>query len=437
MALLRSFGLGSLLALSLPHATATLAKGNGNGTSNAPGLPMVIHTWGGAFTVATDAAYLSLLDTQTSALDAVELGCSTCEANQCDGSVGYGGSPDENCETTLDAMIMDGTTMKSGSVAALRRIKDAISVARAVLEHTTHTMLAGELATDFAIANGFVAENLTTEASAASCEEWKASGCQPNYRINVTPDSGSSCGPYTPLALNSTSSGYASQLQARGASEGHDTISMIALHSSGAMAAGTSTNGASRKVPGRVGDGPITGSGSYVDGDIGGCGATGDGDIMMRFLPCYQAVENLRLGMTPQLAAEDVVSRMVRKYPEVQSGIVVLNSKGEHGGAGSGWTFTYAYRGGTMNETAVVSVPPINEVGDLRRPKQRRNRTHEEQQTSQQSSLSPPLSPPPLVSSFCAAWATSVILVVLEKPEGWAADTGDKSEDRELIVGGW
>lgn len=54
--------------------------------------------WGGPFTAGTDAAYLSLLETQTSALDAVELGCSTCEANQCDGSVGYGGSPDENCE---------------------------------------------------------------------------------------------------------------------------------------------------------------------------------------------------------------------------------------------------------------------------------------------------------------------------------------------------
>lgn len=324
---------------------------------------MVINTWGGPFTAATDAAYLSLLKPETSALDAVELGCSTCEANQCDGSVGFGGSPDENCETTLDAMIMDGTTMKSGAVAALRRIKDAVAVARAVLEHTTHTLLAGDFATDFAVANGFAAQNLTTAASAASCAQWKAAACQPNYRINVAPDPASSCGPYAPLALNSSV-----QLRARGAPEGHDTISMIALHASGAMAAGTSTNGAGRKVPGRVGDGPITGSGSYVDGDVGGCGATGDGDIMMRFLPCYQAVENLRQGMTPQEAAEDAVRRMLRKYPAVQSGIVVVDNKGEHGGAGSGWTFTYAYRGGTMNETVVVSVPPIADaVADLRR----------------------------------------------------------------------
>lgn len=279
MASLRTFSVCSLVAFSLPSTVFAKPKV----TNNSPGLPMVINTWGGPFTIATDAAYKSLLNSQTSALDAVELGCATCEANQCDGSVGFGGSPDERCETTLDAMIMDGTTMKSGSVAAIRRIKDVISVARAVLEHTTHTMLAGDFATEFAISNGFVEQNLTTEDSAKSCEEWKASGCQPNYRINVTPDPGSSCGPYTPLTLDSSAPDYATNLVPRDAPEGHDTISMIALHSSGTMAAGTSTNGAGRKVPGRVGDGPITGSGSYVDGDVGGCGATGDVSVL--YLP--------------------------------------------------------------------------------------------------------------------------------------------------------
>ena len=57
------------------------------------------------------------------ALDAVEQGCSLCEEQQCDGTVGYGGSPDENGETTLDAMIMDGPSHRSGSVAGLRRVK--------------------------------------------------------------------------------------------------------------------------------------------------------------------------------------------------------------------------------------------------------------------------------------------------------------------------
>jgi N4-(beta-N-acetylglucosaminyl)-L-asparaginase len=111
----------------------------------SPGLPLVVNTWGGAFLTGTNAAYDAITKPGASALDAVEAGGAACEANRCDGTVGYGGSPDEHCETTLDAMIMDGATMKSGAVAALRSIKDAISVARRVLEYTTHTLLAGEL----------------------------------------------------------------------------------------------------------------------------------------------------------------------------------------------------------------------------------------------------------------------------------------------------
>lgn len=343
-------------------------------------LPFVINTWGGPFSLATDAAFLALTNKSVSALDAVEIGCSTCERNQCDGSVGYGGSPDENCETTLDAMIMDGTTMKSGAVAGLRRVRDAITAAKLVLEYTDHTMLAGDLATRFAVDfGGLREENLTTEASAARCQDWVAGACQPNYRLgSVTPDPESQCGPYVPIANNEillrdgkesttvdrqTETELKQRLENAGSilpSRSHDTISMVAIHADGTMAAGTSTNGATHKVPGRVGDGPITGSGSYVDGDVGGCGATGDGDIMMRFLPCYQAVESLRRGLTPQAAADDAVTRMLQKYPQISSGIVVVNNKGEHGGAGSGWTFTYSFRGGAMDETEVVTVAPLS-----------------------------------------------------------------------------
>ena len=345
-----------LSLLALPTSTLSL--------NTSPGLPFVINTWSGPFTAATDAAYLALINSATtSALDAVEIGCATCERNQCDGTVGFGGSPDESCETTLDAMIMDGTTMKSGAVAGLRRVKHAIAVARAVLHHTRHSLLVGDLATQFAVENGFAEEDLSTEESRRRCEEWRARNCQANYRMNVEPDPSTSCGPYKPLPLDQPALAQAVTQNPEPAS--HDTISMVAIHSSGAMAAGTSTNGALFKIPGRVGDGPIVGSGSYVDGDVGGCGATGDGDIMMRFLPCYQAVENLRRGMSPTKAAEDAVRRMLRKYPDISSGIVVVNRKGEHGAAASGWTFTYAYRGGEMNATAVVTVPPLAAKDEL------------------------------------------------------------------------
>lgn len=87
------------LASLLPQRVFPIGNNVGN---NSPGLPMVINTWGGPFTAATDAAYLALVEPGggASALDAVERGCATCETNQCDGTVGYGGSPDENCEVS-------------------------------------------------------------------------------------------------------------------------------------------------------------------------------------------------------------------------------------------------------------------------------------------------------------------------------------------------
>ena len=241
-----------------------------------------------------------------------------------------------------------------------------MAVARRVLEYTQHTMLAGDLATRFAVENGFAEEDLGTEESRALCEQWREGGCKGNFRMNVRPDPKGSCGPYEPIPLSGGQVegrglwGYSEERAPRSTRTSHDTISMIAIDKAGRMAAGTSTNGASHKIPGRVGDGPIPGSGSYVDSEVGGCGATGDGDIMMRFLPCYQAVENLRHGMTPAEAAEDAVRRMVKRYPGIMSGIVVVDREGRHGGAASGWTFTYAFRGGEMNDTEVVTVPPVD-----------------------------------------------------------------------------
>lgn len=83
----------------------------------------------------------------------------------------------------------------------------------------------------------------------------------------------------------------------------------------------------------RIGDSPIPGAGSYADQDCGAAAATGDGDIIMRFLSSYQAVENLRQGMTPEKAAEESLRRILNKYPNAMVGIIVLDIKGNYGAA--------------------------------------------------------------------------------------------------------
>lgn len=74
----------------------------------------------------------------------------------------------------------------------------------------------------------------------------------------------------------------------------------------------------------RIGDSPIIGSGGYADSDVGGAAATGDGDVMMRFLPSFIAVEEMRRGSSPKEAAEAAIKRIARVFPGFFGGIIVV-----------------------------------------------------------------------------------------------------------------
>lgn len=116
-----------------------------------------------------------------------------------------------------------------GAVADLRRVKGAISVARRVMEHTTHTLLVGEQASQFALAMGFTEENLTTPASAQMHQDWLDNNCQPNFWVNVSPDSTTSCGPYTPSERIEDRNGATAKEGNHFNRFSHDTIGMLAI----------------------------------------------------------------------------------------------------------------------------------------------------------------------------------------------------------------
>jgi N4-(beta-N-acetylglucosaminyl)-L-asparaginase len=313
-------------------------------------LPLAVNTWPWPF--ATSAAF-NTLQQKGSIIDAVEIGCHQCEVSGCGGSVGYGGSPDENGETTLDAMVIDGRIHKIGAVGALRRVRSAIAVARAVLEHTQHTLLVGDQATHFAVQMGFDLQSLSSQASEELYKNWLKNKCQPNYWLSVAPNASLTCGPYKPVP----------PIQFPNITkpiETHDTIAMAVIDASGDIAAGTSTNGLTYKIPGRVGDSPIPGSGAYVDNDYGACGETGNGDIMMRFAPCYDAVSLLRTGMDPTKAAKTAMKRILKYYTSFQGAMFVVNKAGEIGAASYGWTFQYSYQRAGMSAPVIVTIPPMN-----------------------------------------------------------------------------
>ncbi|KAF2883676.1 hypothetical protein ILUMI_22491 [Ignelater luminosus] len=295
-------------------------------------VPLVINTW--AFTQATEKAWEKILSEHNN-LEAIEAGCTKCEELQCDGTVGYGGSPDEDGESTLDALMFDGKTMDMGAVGGLRRVKNVISVAKHVLEHTEHSLLVGDLATKFAVGMGFREEDLSTDKSIQMWKEWKNNKCQPNFWKNVEPNPHGSCGPYKPISENSINF-KENWKQPKFNSYNHDTISMIVIDNQHNVAAGTSTNGAKYKIPGRVGDSPIPGAGAYADNSVGAAVATGDGDVMMRFLPSFLAVEEMRRGKRPKEAAQIAINRIVERYPKFFGAVIAVNMKGEYSAACNG-----------------------------------------------------------------------------------------------------
>lgn len=325
--------------------------------SNNRVLPLVINTW--HFTNATAKAWEVLYEKGQSPLDAVEAGCTECEELQCDTTVGYGGSPDENGETTLDAFIMDGATMNIGAVGALRRIKSAAKVARRVLDNTEHSILGGELATQFAINMGFTEESLTTNVSEKMWSDWKKNNCQPNYWKNVAPDPKTNCGPYKPA--QSSTKAFSKVRDVRNIDRyNHDTISMIAVDTKGNIAAGTSSNGAKYKIPGRIGDAPIVGAGAYADNTVGAAVCTGDGDVMMRFLPSFLAVEEMRRKATPSQAGETAIRRILKYYPKFSGAIIVVNAKGKYAAACHGLTsFPYSVCNPALGTVSILKVPCI------------------------------------------------------------------------------
>jgi len=277
-------------------------------------------------------------------LDAVVAAVTVVEDDPNDTSVGYGGLPNEDGETELDASVMHGPTRRAGSVASVRRIKNVSLLAKTVMEKTNHVMIVGEGARRFAVDEGFVDASLTTEKSRLAWLAWKAS-TSPNWR----PGSDSPEWKEKMAGFFDTpeKQSWRSEIEQLVMHPPTGTINCLAVNEKGEISGTTTTSGLAWKIAGRVGDSPIIGAGLYVDGDVGAAGSTGKGEENIKISGGHTIVEMMRQGKTPTDACLEALHRIARNYNNDKKRLTTfhiffyaLNKDGVHGAA-SLWRNTY------------------------------------------------------------------------------------------------
>lgn len=208
----------------------------------------------------------------------------------------------------LDAILMEGSTLKAGAIAAVSRIRNPIQLARRVLERSEHMFLVGAGAEQFALEEGISLcdpEDLITEAERAAWER-----CRGDKHL-ATHHVGHSFG----------------------------TVGAVALDAGGEIVAGTSTGGTCCKFPGRVGDSPLIGCGSYADNEVGGVSCTGWGEAIMRVVMAKSAIEFLRRPLQPHadssanpamVAAREAITQLAKRGHGT-GGLILIDREGRIG----------------------------------------------------------------------------------------------------------
>ncbi|HTK80794.1 MAG TPA: isoaspartyl peptidase/L-asparaginase [Bacteroidota bacterium] len=247
------------------------------------------------------AAGWELLNSGSSAVDVVERVVCMLED---DGAfdAGSGSHLNADGEIELDASIMNGKSLRCGATAAVHRIKNPISLARRIMDDSEHILLVGKGAEQFAAENGISLCDADHLISARERQAWQAAKGQPHY---TTKD-----------AFMKAAS---------------DTVGAVAMDAHGNLCVGTSTGGTFRKHPGRVGDSPLIGCGSYADNAIGGVSTTGWGEAMIKVVMAKTVIDIMEAnGGDPQKAAESGIDLMKRKA-DGYGGVIVLNHNGSIG----------------------------------------------------------------------------------------------------------
>jgi len=257
-----------------------------SGVRNAMAAGWDVLTRGGTAVEAVEAAIVVLEDDET--FDA-----------------GRGSFLNSDGKVQLDAMIMEGQTLRAGGVGCVERIKNPIRASRRIMEDSPHVYFVGEGAERYAEEHGVpLIEN---RELVVDRELERLRHAKEQVQLHTPPEF---C---EDSALTS-----------------HDTVGAVALDSHGNIAAGTSTGGTLNKAPGRVGDSSLIGCGCYADNESAAVSTTGWGEAMMKMVLGKHACDRVQSGMHPQEAATQSL-RLLKKRLNGHGGMILLAPDGRIG----------------------------------------------------------------------------------------------------------
>jgi len=235
------------------------------------------------------------------ALDAVEEAVVVMEDDETF-DAGRGSFLNRDGKVQLDALIMDGGSLRAGGVGCVERLRNPIRAARKILSESPHVYFVAEGAERFAAEHGIALcqnEDLIIPREVERLREFqaKAAGNEPDL--------------FAPAIS-------------------HDTVGAVALDQHGNIAAATSTGGTLNKAPGRLGDSSLIGCGCYADNKTAAASTTGWGEPIMKLVLAKWAADRVASGNLPEWVAAEAINYLQSRV-NGHGGMILLDARGRFG----------------------------------------------------------------------------------------------------------
>jgi L-asparaginase / beta-aspartyl-peptidase len=255
------------------------------------------------------------------ALDAVEAAVVVMEDDETF-DAGRGSFLNRDGKVQLDALIMDGSTLRAGGVGCVEHLRNPVRAARKILSESPHVYFVGEGAEKFAAEHGVALcknEDLIIPREVERLRKYQAELAQ------------------------SDESQDGNDLFVHDATISHDTVGAVALDRSGNIAAATSTGGTLNKAPGRLGDSSLIGCGCYADNLSAAASTTGWGEPIMKLVLAKWTCDRVLAGNLPEWAAQEAMNYLKQRV-NGHGGIIVLDPHGNFGIAHNTPRMAFAYK---------------------------------------------------------------------------------------------